>query len=83
MDEREWLARQFEERFAPKNVNAELATRARDHFEALVVEYGAKDAVSAAWGREGDTTLLVHHALEAAIERAARETAAALRRSEI
>ena len=82
IDEREFLARTFEEHFAPNAFNPALVKRAKGHFEKLVAEYGARNATGPAYdaARAGvDPTILVHNALAAAIRRAAFDTAKALR----
>jgi hypothetical protein len=82
LDESEWLARQFEEQLAPEKVNQARAERAKEFYEDLVTQYGAEEATRDAFEvikAGADATLLVRAALQRAVARAARATAAALR----
>ena len=83
MNEREWLARRFEEMLAPAQVDPALSDRAYAHFNALLLEYGTSESVEPAMSTDGDAAHQLDTTLRSATARAARETAAALRSGKI
>ena len=83
MDDREWLARRFENMLAPERVDPALSDRAYAHFNALLLEYGTEESVDPAMSTDADAALQLDTTLRRATARAARETAAALRSGKI
>lgn len=83
MDDREWLARRFEDMLAPAHVDQALSDRAYAHFNALLLEYGTSESVDPAMSTDSDAALRLDSTLRRATARAARETAAALRDGKI
>jgi hypothetical protein len=83
MDEREWLARRFEDMLAPDHLDQALSDRAYAHFNALLLEYGTEQSVDPATSTDADAALQLDTTLRRATARAARETAAALRSGKI
>jgi len=79
MNEREWLARRFEEMLGPVHVDQALSDRAYAHFNALLLQYGATDTVDPAMSTDGDAARRLEETLRTATARAAQETAAAIR----
>jgi len=79
MDDREWLARRFEDMLAPDHVDAALSERAYAHFNALLLEYGTEHSVDHEMSTDGDAASQLDATLRRATARAVRETAAALR----
>lgn len=70
----------------PGLISEQLAERAQAHFQTLLVEYSVEETAVEAFeaGKAGvDSTILVQNGLKRALERAARDTAAALRRGDI
>jgi hypothetical protein len=83
MDEREWLARRFEDMLAPDHLDQALSDRAYAHFNALLLQYGTEQSVDPAMSTDADAALQLDTTLRRATARAARETAAALRAGKI
>jgi hypothetical protein len=79
MDEREWLARRFEDMLAPPHVDQALSDRAYAYFHARLLEYTSSESVDPAMSTDADAALTLDTTLRRATARAARETAAALR----
>ena len=79
MDDREWLARRFEDMLAPAKVDEALSDRAYAHFNELLLAYGTEQSVDPEMSTDGDAALQLDTALRRATARAVRETAAALR----
>lgn len=79
MDDREWLARRFEDMLAPEHLDQALSDRAYAHFNALLLRYGTEESVDPAMSTEADAALQLDTTLRRATARAVRETAAALR----
>lgn len=79
MDDREWLARRFEDMLAPDHLDPALSERAYAHFNALLLEYGTDQTVDPVMSTDADAALQLDTTLRRATARAVRETAAALR----
>ncbi|MDF3065295.1 MAG: hypothetical protein K0R38_896 [Polyangiaceae bacterium] len=79
MDDREWLARSFENMLAPDHLDQALSERAYAHFNALLLSYGTEASVDPAMSTDADAALQLETTLRRATARAIRETAAALR----
>ena len=83
MNDREWLAREFEQLLAPEKLDEALTARAYAHFNALLLQYGTGESVDAPMSTEADAALATESTIKRATKRAALETAAALRKGEI
>jgi hypothetical protein len=83
VDDREWLARRFEDMLAPPQIGQALSDRAYAHFNALLLQYGTTESVDPAMSTDADAALQLDTSLRRATARAAGETAAALRTGKI